>query len=75
MPTPRTLTTASHADFELEVVSGAWPADLSGEVVFSSPQNSGTLPYAIFDWGTICRLSINGPSFRSCCPSSSIPSG
>ena len=58
MPVPRTLTTASHADFELEVVSGAWPADLGGEVVFSSPQNSGTLPYAIFDWGTICRLSL-----------------
>ena len=58
MPTPRTLTTASHADFELEVVAGAWPDDLSGEVVFSSPQNSGTLPYAIFDWGSICRLSL-----------------
>ena len=58
MPTPRTLTSASHADFELEVVSGTWPEDLSGEVVFSSPQNSRTLPYAIFDWGSICRLSL-----------------
>ena len=58
MPTPRTLTTASHADFELEVVSGTWPDDLGGEVVFSSPQNSGALPYAIFDWGSICRLSL-----------------
>ena len=25
---------------------------------FSSPQNIGNLPYAIFDWGAICRLSL-----------------
>ena len=58
MPTPRSLTTAPHADFELEVVSGTWPTDINGEVVFSSFQNSRTLPYAIFDWGSICRLSL-----------------
>ena len=58
MPVPASLTTAPHRDFELEVVSGEWPADISGEVVFSSPQNSGNLPYAIFDWGAICRLSL-----------------
>ncbi len=58
MPTPRSLTTAPHADFELEVVSGTWPTDINGEVVFSSFQNSQALPYAIFDWGSICRLSL-----------------
>jgi len=58
VPTPRTLTTAPQVDFELELVSGTWPADIGGEVVFSSVQNSGTLPYAIFDWGSICRLSL-----------------
>ena len=39
MPTPHSLTTAPHADFELEVVEGAWPDDISGEMVFSSPQH------------------------------------
>ena len=42
----------------MEVVSGAWPEDISGEMVFSTPQNRGGLPYAIFDWGAICRLSL-----------------
>jgi len=58
VPTPESLTTAAHQDFELEVVSGTWPTDISGEVVFSSPQQGGRLPYAIFDWGAICRLSL-----------------
>ena len=58
MPTPHSLVSATHTDFELEVVGGAWPTDVGGEVVFSSPQNSRTLPYAIFDHGAICRLSL-----------------
>ena len=67
MPVPASLTTAPQRDFELEVVSGEWPADISGEVVFSSPQNSGNLPYAIFDWGAICRLSLE-PGQRGAAP-------
>ncbi len=67
MPTPRSLTTAPHTDFELEVVSGTWPTDISGEVVFSSFQNSQTLPYGIFDWGSICRLSLE-PGGRGAAP-------
>lgn len=58
MPTPRSLTTAAHQDFELEVVAGEWPATISGEMVFSSPQRAGGLDYAIFDWGAICRLAL-----------------
>ena len=58
MPTPRSLTTADHRDFELEVVSGEWPTDISGEVLYSSPQGLGGLPYRIFDFGAMCRLSL-----------------
>ena len=58
MPTPDTSTTAQHQDFDLEVVSGAWPTDISGEVVFSAPLLSGGLPYGIFDFGGIIRLSL-----------------
>lgn len=58
MPVPASLSTAPHRDFELEVVSGSWPADVGGDVLFSSPQNNHRLPYAIFDWGSICRLSL-----------------
>lgn len=58
MPTPRSLTTAPHRDFELEVVAGEWPTDISGEVLYSSPQNLGGLPYRIFDFGAMCRLSL-----------------
>lgn len=58
MPVPRTLTTAAHKDFELQVVSGQWPADITGDVVFSSPQNEGEIDYAIFNWGAVCRLAL-----------------
>lgn len=58
MPAPRSLTTAPHRDFDLEVVAGSWPADISGEVLYSSPLNGHGLPYAIFDFGAVCRLSL-----------------
>ncbi|MEO6468709.1 MAG: carotenoid oxygenase family protein [Acidimicrobiia bacterium] len=58
MPAPASLTTASHTDFELELVAGTWPTDISGDMVFSSVQQSGALGYAIFDWGAICRLAL-----------------
>ena len=64
MPAPASLTTASHTDFELEVVAGAWPADISGDMVFSSVQQSGSLGYAIFDWGAICQANRSGPAPR-----------
>lgn len=58
MPTPRSLTTAPHRDFDLEVVAGEWPTDISGEVLYSSPLNGHGIPYAIFDFGAMCRLSL-----------------
>ncbi|MCB1027531.1 MAG: carotenoid oxygenase family protein, partial [Microthrixaceae bacterium] len=58
MPTPHSLTTATHRSFELEVVSGEWPADISGEVLYSSPLNGHGLPFAIFDFGAMVRLSL-----------------
>ncbi|MEJ5255712.1 MAG: carotenoid oxygenase family protein [Acidimicrobiales bacterium] len=67
MPTPRSLTSAPHQDFDLELVAGEWPADISGEVLYSSPQNLGGLPYRIFDFGAICRLSLE-PGTRGAAP-------
>ena len=67
MPVPSSLTTTPQRDFELQVVAGTWPEDISGDVVFSSPVNSGQLPYAIFDWGAICRLSLD-PGTRDAAP-------
>ena len=67
MPVPGSLSTAPQADFELAVVSGQWPSDISGEMVFSSPQNSRKLDAAIFDWGAICRLSLE-PGSRGARP-------
>lgn len=58
MPTPESLTTARHADFDLEVVAGRWPTDIGGEMLFSAPQMSGRLAYGIFDLGCITRLSL-----------------
>ncbi|GIU88382.1 MAG: hypothetical protein KatS3mg009_2897 [Acidimicrobiia bacterium] len=58
MPTPESLTTEPHRDFDLVVAGGTWPSDVSGEVFFSAPAISGRLPYGIFDLGTIARLSL-----------------
>ena len=67
MSTPRSLTTAPHRDFDLHVVSGQWPTDLVGDMVFSSPQNTTKMDYSIFDWGAICRLSLE-PGLRGAAP-------
>jgi all-trans-8'-apo-beta-carotenal 15,15'-oxygenase len=58
MPLPSCMSQAPHQDFDLEVVAGEWPDDISGDVVWSSPSNSHKLPYEIFDWGAIVRLSL-----------------
>jgi len=58
MPTPRSLTSAPHEDIDLQVVSGTWPTDLQGEVLFSSPQITGRTDYGIFDFGAMHRLSL-----------------
>lgn len=67
MPAPRSLTNATHRNFELEVVSGRWPDDITGEVLYSSPLNGHGLPNAIFDWGAMCRLSLE-PGTRGAAP-------
>lgn len=67
MPVPATLTTARHQDFDLKVVSGTMPTDISGDILFSSPQQGGRLPFAIFDWGAMCRLSLD-PGTRGASP-------
>ena len=58
MPTPECLTTAPLRDFDLEVVAGTWPDDIAGEMLFSAPVISGRLPYGIFDFGAVIRLSL-----------------
>lgn len=58
MPTPTSLSTIPHQDFELEVTQGTWPAEITGQVLFSSPQISGHVDYGIFDFGAMCALSL-----------------
>ena len=67
MPTPRSLTTAPHRNFELEVVSGRVADRHQRRGPVSSPQNTGDLPYGIFDFGAICRLSLE-PGARGAGP-------
>jgi hypothetical protein len=67
MPVPRCATTAEHTDFELELVRGTWPEGIGGEILFSAPARSGRLPYVLFDWGVICRLTLQ-PGARGAAP-------
>jgi len=58
MPIPATLTTGSFVDLDLELVSGAWPPDLRGEMVISAPAPSPDLPYCLFGFGAMIRISM-----------------
>jgi all-trans-8'-apo-beta-carotenal 15,15'-oxygenase len=58
MPIPQTLTTAPPQDFDLEVVSGTWPTDLTGEMVISGPEMDPGLAHAFFGFGMMNRLSL-----------------
>jgi len=58
MPTPRSVAGAAHQDFQLELVDGVWPEGIAGEIMFSSPQMTGRVPYGIFDFGAMCNLSL-----------------
>lgn len=58
MPVPRSATTATHTDLDLRLVQGTWPDDIWGEVYVSAPQVARDLPYALFGFGVICRLSL-----------------
>ena len=58
MPVPTSAMTATHQDLDLRLVSGEWPADIEGEMVISGPQVAHDLPFALFGFGVMCRLSL-----------------
>jgi len=58
MPIPASLLAAEPSDFDLEVTSGTWPTDLTGEMVISSPLADPNLPHAFFGFGVMNRLSL-----------------
>ena len=58
MPIPTSLLASEPADFDLEVTAGAWPADLTGEMVISGPLPDTALPHGFFGFGLMNRLSL-----------------
>ena len=58
MPVPTSAMTATHQDLDLRLVSGEWPADIEGEMVISGPKVAHDLPFALFGFGVMCRLSL-----------------
>ena len=73
MPTPASLTTAPHRDFELEVVSGAWPTDISGESgLLQPPEQRQTSRTPSSTAAAICRLSLE-PGHPRRCPTAGSP--
>jgi len=63
VPIPHSLTSASHADLDLTLASGAWPADLTGEIFISAPTVAPDLAYALFGFGVMVRLSLQSGTF------------
>lgn len=58
MPVPTSLLSGVPADFDLEVTSGTWPVDLTGEMVISSPLPDPALAHGFFGFGVMNRLSL-----------------
>jgi len=58
MPVPTTLTTGLLQDLDLQLVSGAWPADLRGEMVISAPEPNPDIDYCLFGFGALIRISM-----------------
>ena len=63
MPLPRSFATTPHRDLDLELVHGAWPDDISGELLIAAPGPRGDLDYALFSPGHVLRLSLEPGSF------------
>lgn len=58
MPIPRSLLAAEPEDFDLQVIAGAWPSDLTGEMVISGPLPDSSLTHGFFGFGVLYRLSL-----------------
>ncbi len=58
MPVPTSAVSARHQDLDLRLVEGVWPEGISGDAVFSAPQVATDLPFALFGFGVLCRLSL-----------------
>lgn len=58
LPIPRSITSAPIGDLDMKMVSGAWPPDLRGEMVISAPEPRSELPYCLFGFGAMIRLSL-----------------
>ncbi|MFM8506111.1 MAG: carotenoid oxygenase family protein [Actinomycetota bacterium] len=58
MPLPDSLLTAPLHDFDLSLVAGTWPRELTGEVFLSAPQIDQRLDYQLFGFGAIVRISL-----------------
>ena len=58
MPVPLTLTSAPLRDLNLKLTKGTWPADVRGEMLISAPQPSPGLPYVLFGFGSLIRISL-----------------
>ncbi len=67
MPLPRTLLDRSQpSDADLSVVQGAWPGDLTGEIVISAPHpETFGGPHAFFGDGITYRLSLEPGTYGS----------
>lgn len=64
MPLPRTILSSPFESCDLELVSGRWPSDISGEALVIAPgPGFDDMDYALFGPGHVCRLSLRPGTF------------
>lgn len=64
MPLPRSILHSDFRDFDLKLVHGRWPSDISGEALVIAPgPGFDDMSYALFGPGHIVRLSLQPGTF------------
>ena len=58
MPIPRCIATTEHSSFDMKLIAGQCPDDISGEMCFASPGPKGAFDYMLFSPGHVVRLSL-----------------
>ncbi len=63
MPLPRCITSTPHRDFDLKLVAGRWPDELTGELFIAAPGPKEDRAYGLFSPGHVLRLSLRPGRF------------
>jgi len=64
MPLPRSITNTPFADFDMKLVQGEWPKDISGELLLVAPGPTPPgMDSGLFGPGQVARAALKPGAF------------